>query len=163
MFDSRGQARKVPLEKEFERGNTKFLLSFDTSRERRQGGIAYPFRSSDSRPYRYLGAASRVEWEALLRLLSLGTCRFYRRKPFHPFVRRFYSRITPPRPSLNGTSPSASSRVHSLFIGSSKVAQIIRDYIFENCRNFLASDRGAAFHVNDRSSKLKCQYFKNIV
>lgn len=36
------------------------------------------------------------------RLLSCpGTCRFYQRKPFHPLVKQFASRITP-RPSLNG-------------------------------------------------------------
>lgn len=160
-----GQIRKVSLEREFEWGK-KFLLSFDTSRGRRRGrDIAYPFRSSDSRLYRYLGIASRIGWEALLRLLSLslGTCRFYRSKPFHPLVRRFYSRITPPRPSLNGTHPPDSFRVHSLFIGSSKVVRIIRDYIFENCRDFLASDRRVAFDVNDCSSNLDVSIFRNII
>lgn len=54
-----GQIRKVSLEREFEWGK-KFLLSFDTLRGRQGGDIAYPFRSSDSRLYRYLGTASRI-------------------------------------------------------------------------------------------------------
>lgn len=54
---------------------------------------------------RMRSASESRERVSVARLLSVRTCRFYRRKPFHPLVRRFDSRITPPRSFLNTASP----------------------------------------------------------
>jgi len=119
--------------------------------------IAYPFRSSDSRPYRYLGTASRVKWEALLKLLSLseradfiGRNPFIRSSDYSTHVLLLVGRLLmgpPPLPPLERTRCLSARRLSTIIFSRIEGA------------SSGASDQRVTFDVNDYSSNLIYQYF----
>lgn len=121
-FDSRESEQprdKVPLERARER-YLAALLSILVSR-------AWVQRLA----HRIVAFPSLRPGQVGARLLpSSGTCRFYRRKPFHPFVEQFASRIIP-RPSLNGRLVPFPRVLPRLFIGlvGGRLLVLVRDYI----------------------------------